>query len=88
MKTKNVRGVLRGISASYRKRIRAGYLAKGGAFKYLNNDLRGLLAEAIFEVENESEYRLGSKDPRIVALRSARNDLYDDLGWNEERKVA
>lgn len=51
----------------------------------MNPENREVLASAIFEIENEFESQgIGRPHHRaVVAMRAARNELYDDLGWNE-----
>ncbi len=66
--------------------IRTAFVALGGTFKLLNDDLRAILTEAIFKVENDLEHRQ-PKHPQVVAMRMVRNRLYDDLGWNEYAKT-
>ena len=94
MKCTSVTKSLMGLSVRCRKKVKQAYLASGGAYGYLNEDRRGLLVEAIWSIEeplehsiNErggliSEGALGGK--QVLALRAARNALYDDLGHNED----
>jgi hypothetical protein len=51
----------------------------------MNESNREVLAEAIFEVENEFESKGNGRPnhPAVTAMRRARNEIYDDLGWNE-----
>lgn len=54
-------------------------------FKALNDELRSLLADAIFVVENEIESK-GNGQPHhktVEALNAIRNRIYDDIGANE-----
>lgn len=54
----------------------------------LNRAKREVFADAIFEVENDLESQGGGRPdhPTVVALRAVRNEVYDDLGWNEYPK--
>jgi hypothetical protein len=49
----------------------------------LTLERKAALAEAIFQIEDKYEYKLGSYHPQVKALRAARNVLYDALGYNE-----
>ena len=79
---RSVGASLRGIGPTIRRHIRAAYRHQGGRCRPLNDRLRAQLAEAIFQVENELEHRQ-PRHPQVRILRTARNRLYDDLGWNE-----
>ncbi len=73
------------IASAYQRRlIRAAYRALGGTFTRLNDHRRALLSEAIFQIENDLEHRQ-AKHEQVAILRTIRNRLYDDLGWNESR---
>ncbi len=74
--------VLAKIGAHYRQRIYTEYRLRGGDSMRLDDHRRVLLSEAIYAVEDDLEYRRPN-DPEVCAMRTARNDLYDDLGWNE-----
>jgi hypothetical protein len=55
----------------------------------MNPANREALAAAVFVVEDEFESR-GDGHPlhsAVVAMRAVRNELYDDLGWNEYPKI-
>ncbi|MFW5698710.1 MAG: hypothetical protein ACOCYN_02545 [Planctomycetota bacterium] len=80
--TRSVRQTLVPLAPAWRRRVRAAYRQMGGEFQPLNPHRRALLAEAIFQVENDLEHR-SPAHPQVVALRTVRNRLYDDLGWNE-----
>ncbi len=77
---------LRPLTPYQRHLVRAAFVALGGTFKHLNDDLRAILSEAIFKVENDLEHRQ-PKHPQVAAMRTVRNRLYDDLGWNEYAKT-
>jgi hypothetical protein len=51
----------------------------------LNPAKREILHDCIFAVEDRLESRGGGQPdhPAVVALRTARNRVLDDLGWNE-----
>ena len=79
-------------SQSLRSKIKAEAKRKAFTFGAFNDSHREILAAAIFEVENDFEHRLSGNvgarlDSRVVAMRGARNRLYDDLGWNESESV-
>jgi hypothetical protein len=74
------------IGPYWRTRIRSVYRHMGAVFKPLNQNRRALLSEAIFAIENNLEHRRGDH-PQVVAMRSARNALYDDLGWNRHQSA-
>ena len=78
----SVGATLRGIGPGFRRRIRAAYRRLGGQCRPLNPGRRAILGEAIFAVENDLEHRQ-RLHPQVSILRTARNALYDDLGWNE-----
>jgi len=58
---------------------------KGRGFRPLSDELRNLLADAIFIVEDEIEHRAnGQRHHAMVdALNAIRNRIYDDIGVNE-----
>ncbi len=82
---------LRAVSKTARQRVKGLYReACGGELTWLNDQRRAILAECIFTVENEIEHRHANsvkpKKPKSIdQLNEARNRLYDELGWNEER---
>ncbi len=80
--THSVGQTLAPITPAWRRRVRAAYRQMGGAFRPLNDHRRAQLSEAIFQVENDLEHR-SPNHPQVVALRTVRNRLSDDLGWNE-----
>ena len=51
----------------------------------MNDYRREILADCIFQVEDRLESKNGgdSDNPVVVALRDARNRVYDDLRWND-----
>ena len=73
---------LRPLSDTWKRRVRERYT---GPTK-LDDAARRQLSEAIFAVENEHEYGLGSNSTPIRTLRAIRNVLLDDLGENENRE--
>lgn len=73
--------VFAGVGPHYRKRIYDEFRRRGGQCLYLDDHRRVLLSEAIYAVEDDLEYRRPD-DPQVHRMRDARNDLYDDLGWN------
>jgi len=81
-----VQQYLKGVPAGQRQEIKRLYRAKNnGTFPALNMDQRAVLQDCIFVVENriESEGDGHPHDPRVVAMRAARNRVLDDLRWNE-----
>jgi hypothetical protein len=77
---------LRTISGRMRSRIWRVYTALGGRRGRLNDQRRAILSEAIFQVEDDLMHRQ-PQHPTVRTLRSIRNRLYDDLGWNEYPKA-
>lgn len=77
---------LRAMSGRVRARIWQAYQMLSGSRGRLNDQRRAILSEAIFLVENDLEHRQ-PQHPTVRALRAIRNDLYDDLGWNEYPKA-
>jgi len=73
---------VRPINCYSRSRVWRGYQALGGRRGRLNGHLRELLSKAIFLVENDLEHHQPNH-PTVLLLRTIRNCLYDDLGWNE-----
>lgn len=82
------------VSGMFKSRIRARALASMTSsgldvskhpLSNLNRSKREHLASAIFEVENDLESQGDGRPdhPTVVALRAVRNEVYDDLGWNE-----
>jgi len=51
----------------------------------MNSRRREWLHDAIFQREDEIECKNGGQpdQPRVVAMRRARNRVMDDLGWNQ-----
>lgn len=93
-KTVSISKTLRGIPVSYRATIscamtgllrKHGFWQPGDGAKPMTDKIRELLAAVIFEVENELEHRKSGQPDNlaVVAMRDARNLLYDDLGWND-----
>lgn len=80
--TKNLGSTLRPISGTYRRRIRALYLAKVSETS-LNDARRKVLEDAIFDVEHELEHRSvgsgGSAHAQVASMRAVRNVLLDDV---------
>ena len=75
--------VIRQLSSTIRQRVGRAYRRmNGGSYPRLNQQTRHILAEAIFEVENDLEHRLPDHQ-QVTKLRGVRNALYDDLGLNE-----
>lgn len=97
MKCISVNKTLKAISSTYKKRIKKDYRDRGGSCKRLTEDLRGFLAEAIWSVEEPLEHSINERGgliaegaaggKQVLAMRAARNALYDDLGHNEAPKV-
>ena len=79
MLTRNVGCTLRPISATYKRRIRDVYTGP----TRLNQAARIALAQAIFTVENDTEHRLGTHHPQVMAMTAVRNILLDEAGENE-----
>lgn len=79
---RSVGATLRQLSPHLRHKVVAAYRASGGQRRPLNDRLRTLLSEALFQVENDLEHRQ-PHHPQVCRLRDARHRLYDDLGWNE-----
>lgn len=72
-----------------RRIMREKLVAAGGdgrSLAAMNDGRREMFADAIFAVENEIESRSGGMPdhPTVVALNTARNRVYDDLGWNDQ----
>ena len=96
MKCISVTKSLMGLSSTYRKRVKQSYLALGGTYKHLTEELRGVLAEAILSVEEPLEHEINARGglikegaaggKQVLAMRAARNALYDDLRINEVPK--
>ncbi len=80
--THRVGSSLQGIGPTFRRRIRMAFGRLGGRCRPLNDDLRARLAEALFQIEDDLEHRQ-PRHPQVRLLRTARNRLYDDMGWNE-----
>ena len=74
--------LLAGIGEHYRRQIYDAFNRLGGSRGALHDRGRALLAEAIYAVEDDLEYRKPD-DPNMRAMRTVRNWLYDDLGWND-----
>jgi hypothetical protein len=76
-------------SPTYRSRVRRSYRqALGEAYNNsLNDERRAILAECIWKQEDDLEQSVCREpwshpmNPTIEAMRTLRNDLYDDLGW-------
>lgn len=98
-RTRNsLRKYLMGIASSAtRTRIRKAAFRRGFVIGKIGTAEKAILAESIFEVENEVEHMVGEYPPGaggevtakrrewVRQMRMARNRLYDDLGWNEFR---
>lgn len=93
-KVNSIRRYLGAVSPHYRGRIYAS-LREIRAGRGLdrrqtarNDRDRECLADAVFRVEDEVESRCGGQpdEPNVVAMRAARNRIYDDLRWNEYQR--
>jgi hypothetical protein len=75
--------IMRVLSEHLRGKVWRCYRDLGGKRGRLNDQRRAILAEAIFQIENDLEHRQPTH-PTVRTLRAIRN-RYDDLGWNESR---
>lgn len=87
MKLKSMRAYLKPLKSSHFRQAIFAEAKKRMSGAYMNPVNREALAEAVFVVENDLEHRRGRDYPPVAVLRSIRNHLYDDLGWNESAKV-
>lgn len=70
------------ITPHFRAKVYAVFRRIGGTRGRLNDHRRELLADAVFQIEDDLECRMPGHR-QVPALRAVRNRLYDDLGWNE-----
>lgn len=75
---------LKPLTPHYRGKVQKHYKAMGGKYGRFNNEVRAMLSEAIFKVEDEIDYST-VKNSQSYILAFIRNSLYDVLGWNENR---
>lgn len=82
-------------SPKYRAKIRKEAVRRGFRFGRIGDSEKEILQDAIFTVENDLEHQVGEYPPGeegdvtrrrrewVGQMRAARNQVLDDLGWNE-----
>lgn len=79
------------IPTNFRQKIKRLYKVRNsGRFPKLNDARREVLADCIFQIENELSHKHANLDASkkplaIQKMNNARNRIYDEIGWNEER---